>query len=105
MSIFRKLTYLTILLVLMLVMVLPGTAYANSSTANTISTHNNRDIQDQFVFGDTYTLKDGDTLVGDLFILGGAVMLEEGSRVEGNIILVGCTINIQGTVEKYLVAI
>jgi hypothetical protein len=57
------------------------------------------------VFGDTFTLHSGDTLVGDLLILGGTVTLEEGSVVTGNVVLVGGTLSIQGTVDKDLVAL
>lgn len=105
MNVFRKLAILTFLLTILVALALPGRAYANSTSANPNASLNHRELQDQFVFGDTYTLQDGDTLVGDLYILGGTVTLEEGSVVEGNVILVGGTLAIQGTVKKDLVAV
>jgi hypothetical protein len=105
MKMFRKLTILTILLPLVIALALPGTAYASSSAASANTSQNHRDLHDQFVFGDTYTLHSGDTLVGDLIILGGTVTIEEDSRIEGNVILVGGSLSIQGTVEKDLVAL
>jgi hypothetical protein len=102
---YRKLAFLSILLTFLLVLALPGKAYANDNTTTRNTSLNDRELQDQFVFGDTYTLHNGDTLVGDLFILGGTVTLEEGSNVKGNVILVGGSLSIQGNVEKDLVAI
>jgi hypothetical protein len=96
----HKFAFLTILLILLTALALPGTAYASDTASQ-----NRRELHDQFVFGDTYTLHKGDTLVGDLFILGGTVTLEEDSRVEGNVILVGGSLSIQGVIEKDLVAL
>jgi len=105
MNIFRKLGFLTILLPLLIALALPGTAYASGSAASPNTSQNYRELHDQFVFGDTYTLRSGDTLDGDLFILGGTVTLEDGSRIDGNVILVGGSLSIQGIVEKDLVAL
>ena len=105
MNTFRKFAILTFLLAILAALALPGTAYANSNAKNLNAGQNNRDLQDQIVFGDTFILHNGDTLVGDLFILGGTVTLEEGSVVEGSVVLIGGTLTIQGTVEKDLVAI
>lgn len=52
----------------------------------------------KFVFGDTYTLRTGETLRGDLTIFGGNVMMEEGSRVEGDVSIVGGNVSIAGSV-------
>jgi hypothetical protein len=105
MKMLHKLAILAILLPFMIALALPGTAYASSSAASLNTSQNHRDLHDQFVFGDTYTLHSGDTLVGDLVILGGTVTLEEDSRIEGNVILVGGSLSVQGTVEKDLVAL
>ncbi len=105
MNTFRKLAILTFLLTVLAALALPGTAYANSNAANLNANQNSRDLQDQIVFGDTFILHNGDTLVGDLFILGGTVTLEKGSVVDGNVVLVGGTLTIQGTVEKDLVVV
>jgi len=105
MNMFRKFTLITILLILLASVALPDTAFARGSAASANTSQNRRELPDQFVFGDTYTLHSGDTLVGDLFILGGSVTLEENSRVEGNVILVGGSLSIQGAIEKDLVAL
>ena len=104
MKTFRKLAFFTILLTLLIALAMPGAAYASGSAVSPNASLNHRDLHDQFVFGDTYTLQNGDTLVGDLFILGGTVTLEEGSDVDGNVILIGGSLSIRGTVEKDLVA-
>ncbi len=101
----HKLTFLTILLILTISLALPATAFARGSEGSSSDSQNRRDLHDQFVFGDTYTLHSGDTLVGDLVILGGTVTLEEGSTVTGNVVLIGGSLSIQGTVEKDLVAL
>jgi hypothetical protein len=105
MKMLRKLAILTILLPVVIALALPGTAYASGSAASSNTNQNHSDLHDQFVFGDTYTLHSGDTLVGDLIILGGTVTLEQDSRIEGNVVLVGGSLSIQGTVEKDLVAL
>jgi len=102
---FRKFAIPIFLIYFLIALALPGTAYANGNPANSDASINHRELQDQFVLGDTYTLQKGDTLVGDLFILGGTVTLEEGSVVKGNVILIGGTLTIQGTVDKDLVAV
>jgi hypothetical protein len=102
---FRKITLISILMSVLLVLAMPGTAYASDSAPAPNASLNRRDLQDQFVLGDTYILHNGESLVGDLFILGGTVTLEEGSTVEGNVILVGGSLSIQGTIEKDLVAL
>ncbi len=105
MNVFRKLAIFTFLLAILAALALPGTAYANNNPAALNASINHRNLQDQFVFGDTFTLYRGDTLVGDLFILGGTVTLEQDSIVKGNVVLVGGTLTIKGTVEKDLVAV
>jgi hypothetical protein len=105
MNMLRKLAFLTILLTFFILLALPGPAKASSSAASSNLSQNHRDLNDQVVFGDTYTLHNGDTLVGDLFILGGTVTLEDGSTVDGSVALVGGTLTIRGTVNKDLVAL
>ncbi len=53
---------------------------------------------DQFVMGDSFTLRSDETLRGDLTVFGGNAMLEEGSRVEGNVSIFGGNATIAGTV-------
>jgi len=100
MKILRKLAIFIILLPFVIALALPGTALASGSAATSNTSQNYRELHDQFVFGDTYTLHSGDTLVGDLFILGGTVTIEEDSRVEGNVILIGGSLSIQALWRK-----
>jgi hypothetical protein len=53
----------------------------------------------QVVFGQSYTLKTGETLNGDLLVVGGTATLEEGSLVNGNVVLFGGTLVANGEVS------
>jgi cytoskeletal protein CcmA (bactofilin family) len=52
----------------------------------------------QVLFGQSYTLKSGDTLDGDLVIFGGSVVIEKDATVKGDVIVVGGTLTIDGEV-------
>jgi cytoskeletal protein CcmA (bactofilin family) len=56
----------------------------------------------QVIFGQSYTLKSGETLAGDLVVIGGSADIEEGATVNGNIILVGGALNMNGEVTGEL---
>lgn len=87
----NRTTKIVILFVLLLSLVLPGTALA-------------KDLQDdEVVAGGSFTLHSGETLDGNLFIFGGAVTLEEDSHVEGDVILMGGTVSIDGRVDGSVV--
>ena len=105
MNAFRKFALFAFLLMIVAALVFPGAAYAGEDQAIQNDQPNSRQLHDQFVFGDSYTLNNGETLVGDLFILGGTVTLEPGSLVKGSVVLVGGTLTVQGTIEKDLVAV
>jgi cytoskeletal protein CcmA (bactofilin family) len=53
----------------------------------------------QVIFGQSYTLKSGETLTGDLLVFGGTATLEEGSTVNGNVVLFGGTLVVNGVVS------
>ena len=53
----------------------------------------------QVIFGQSYTLKSGDTLVGDLLVFGGTATLEQGSMVNGNVVLFGGSLVANGEVS------
>jgi hypothetical protein len=59
---------------------------------------------DKYVFGGSYTLRDGETLDGSLYVLGGTATLEEGSRVNGDVMLAGGTLRVGGRVEGDILA-
>jgi hypothetical protein len=82
---------LFLFLTLTLVAVAPGTALADSPITSGLA--------DQFVIGDSYTLKSGDVLDGNLWVLGGNATLESGSRVTGNIRMAGGNLHVAGEVD------
>jgi len=57
------------------------------------------------IFGETYTLDDGDILNGDLNVFGGVVNVNEGAVVTGNVLVVGGVVTLAGTVQGNLTAI
>ncbi len=84
-------TFLFLFLGLFLAAAAPGKALAAAPVASRLA--------DQFVIGDSYTLKSGDTLDGNLWVLGGNVSLESGSRVNGNIWMAGGNLHVAGEVN------
>ncbi len=53
----------------------------------------------QVIFGQSYTLKTGETLSGDLLVFGGTATIDEGATVNGNIVLFGSTLVVNGEVS------
>ena len=89
----KKRFQLALLLVLLLALALPGTAYARGL------------FEDKVVFGGTYTLESGETLEGALLVFGGNVTLESESLVTEDVVVFGGNVDISGTVEGGVVAI
>jgi hypothetical protein len=56
-------------------------------------------LTDQFVIGESYTLKTGNTLNGNLWVLGGNATIESGAQVNGNIFLAGGNLHLFGNVD------
>lgn len=52
----------------------------------------------QVIFGQSFTLKNGETLNGDLLVFGGSATLEEGSTVNGDVVLFGGSLEANGEV-------
>ena len=52
----------------------------------------------QVIFGQSYTLKTGETLNGDLLVFGGSATIEEGATVNGNTVLFGGSLVVNGEV-------
>ena len=50
------------------------------------------------IFGQSYTLKSGDTLNGDLLVFGGSATIEKGATVIGNTVLFGGSLVVNGEV-------
>jgi len=53
----------------------------------------------QVIFGQSYTLKSGETLNGDLLVFGGSATIEEGATVSGNTVLFGGSLVVNGQVS------
>jgi hypothetical protein len=56
-------------------------------------------IPGQFVFGQSFTLKNGQTMSGDLMVFGGSATIEEGATVNGNVVVFGGSLTINGIVN------
>ncbi len=57
-------------------------------------------IPGQFVFGQSFTLKNGQTMNGDLMIFGGSATIEKGAIVNGNVVVFGGSLTINGVVNR-----
>lgn len=55
-------------------------------------------VPGQFVFGQSFTLKNGQTMNGDLMVFGGSATIEEGATVDGNVVVFGGSLTIHGIV-------
>lgn len=53
----------------------------------------------QVIFGQSYTLKSGQTLSGDLLVFGGSATIEQGATVTGNTVLFGGNLVVNGQVD------
>jgi cytoskeletal protein CcmA (bactofilin family) len=56
-------------------------------------------MEGQVVFGQSFTLKSGDTMTGDLLVFGGSATIEEGATVNGSVVLFGGNLTVNGTVN------
>ena len=52
----------------------------------------------QVIFGQSFTLKSGDSLSGDLLVFGGSATIEKSATVNGSVVLFGGNLKIDGTV-------
>jgi cytoskeletal protein CcmA (bactofilin family) len=52
----------------------------------------------QVVFGQSFTLKSGNSMNGDLLVFGGSVTIEEGATINGSVVLFGGNLVVNGTV-------
>jgi hypothetical protein len=86
-------TRIFILLLLIIAVIVPSTAYAAGSN------------EDKVIFGGNFTLEVGETLNGDLVVFGGNVRLEKDSTVNGDTVVFGGNVISDGTVNGNLVAL
>lgn len=55
-------------------------------------------LEGQVIFGQSFTLKSGDSLSGDLLVFGGSASIEKGATVNGSVVLFGGNLTVDGTV-------
>ena len=60
-------------------------------------------IPGQFVFGQSFTLKNGQTMNGDLMVFGSSATIEEGATVNGNVVVFGGSLTDHGIVTHDVV--
>jgi len=60
-------------------------------------------IPGQFVFGQSFTLKNGQTMNGDLVIFGGSGTIEKGATANGNVVVFGGSLSLDGVVNRDVV--
>jgi hypothetical protein len=81
-----RITSLVLLAMLVFVPLQPAAAMSSS-------------FDGRVVFGQSYTLKNGEILTGDLLVFGGSATLEEGALVNGNVVLFGSTLVLNNEVS------
>jgi hypothetical protein len=83
--------FVAFLLIVLMLGLVPITAYAASPT--------------DLVIGNSYTLSSGESLNDDLFVVGGSVSLQNGSTVNGNVIVIGSSLDAAGKINGDLVVL
>ncbi len=84
---------ITLFLTLLVVIAWPATAFAKSP------------YEDKVVFGGSFTLESGETLVGSLIVFGGSATLEDASTVRGDVVVFGGTVEANGVVTQNIVGL
>ena len=84
---------LTLLVLLFMLLAPASPAYAQSGGPGKI------------VFGENYTLKNGDSLDGDLVVFGGSVTVEKGADLNGNLVVFGGQVSSNGNLNGDVVVI
>jgi hypothetical protein len=84
--------FFIITLVLVVLMAFPVSAYAQDRDG------------DQFIFGGTYSLNEGEVLNGNLMVFGGTVDLDAGSKVNGSVIIAGGSLSVDGEITGDITA-
>ncbi|MEP7134447.1 MAG: hypothetical protein ABI904_05900 [Chloroflexota bacterium] len=79
----------TLLVLLVLLLVPASPAYAQSGGGE----------PGKIIFGENFTLKNGEKLNGDLVVLGGNVTVEEDANLNGNLVVFGGTVSSNGNLN------
>lgn len=88
----KKMIYVLALLILLLLPARP--AFAQEGP-----------LVGQVIFGRNFTLKDGQTMLGDLVVVGGTATIEEGAVVQGSVVIIGGTLKLDGETTRDIVLI
>ncbi|HUI87764.1 MAG TPA: hypothetical protein VLX61_03455 [Anaerolineales bacterium] len=80
----KKLLYALPLLILLLWPVAPAYAFTGN-------------LDGRVVFGQSFTLRSGETLDGDLVVFGGEATIEENATVKGNVVIIGGSLVMDGS--------
>lgn len=62
-------------------------------------------LDDQVIFGGTFTLEEGEVLDGSIIVIGGVLSLKEKSLVKGDVVAIGSSVNVAGEVTQSIIAI
>ena len=79
----KKLLYALPILILLLMPIVPAYAFTGN-------------LDGRVIFGQSFTLKSGETLNGDLVVFGGAATVEENATVKGNVVIIGGSLVMDG---------
>jgi hypothetical protein len=88
----KKLLYVLPILVLLFLPITPAHAFTGN-------------LDGRVVFGQSFTLKSGETLDGDLVVFGGEATIEENAIVKGNVAIIGGSLVMNGSVTGDAVVI
>ena len=83
------LRWLLLSVIVLLILALPS---------KTLAVPTERGLGDEIIFGESFTLQEGETLNGDLLSFGGNITLEEGSVVSGDIVMFGGSLDASGEI-------
>lgn len=79
----KKIFYVLPILILLLFPISPVYAFTGN-------------LDGRVVFGQSFTLKSGETLDGDLVVFGGEATIEENAMVKGNVVVIGGSLTLDG---------
>jgi len=80
----KKILYVLPILILLLFPISPAYAFTGN-------------LDGRVIFGQSFTLKSGETLEGDLVVFGGEATIEENAMVKGNVVVIGGSLTLDGS--------
>ena len=88
----KKILYILPILILLLLPITPVHAFTGN-------------LDGRVVFGQSFTLKSGETLDGDLVVFGGEATIEENASIKGDVVIIGGSLVMDGSVTGDAVVI